>query len=57
MSYVMNLFFGTLWFFMIFVVLSPEVVGEWQAQRDITYSSIMNEYVSDWDMDFESDRN
>ena len=42
-----NLFFGTLWFVMIVVIVDPEMVGEWKAQRDIAYDSIMIEYVSD----------
>ena len=42
-----NLFFATLWFVMIVVIVDPEMVGEWQAQRDIAYDSIMIEYVSD----------
>ena len=42
-----NLFFGTLWFVMIVVIVDPEMVGEWQAQRDVAYDSITIEYVSD----------
>jgi hypothetical protein len=42
-----NLFFGTLWFVTIVVIVDPEMVGEWKAQRDIAYDSIMIEYVSD----------
>jgi hypothetical protein len=42
-----GLYIGTLWFVMIVVIVDPEMVGEWMAQRDIAYDSIMIEYVSD----------
>jgi hypothetical protein len=48
-NYGMNLFFATLWLVMLVAIFSPEVVGEWQAQRDIAYDSIWSEWVVDCD--------
>jgi hypothetical protein len=48
-----NLFFGTLWFIMIVVIVEPAMVGEWTAQRDIAYSSIMSEYWGDMDVEYD----
>ena len=50
-NYGMNLFFGTLWFFMIVAIASPETVGEWEARRDTGFFSIMDEYYGDMDME------
>jgi hypothetical protein len=48
-NYPMNLFFGTVWLIMLIVIAAPEVVGEWQAKRDVAYDSIWGEYLMDCD--------
>ena len=48
-NYGMNLFFATAWLIMVTLVFAPEVVGEWQAKRDVAYEGIMGEYWMDCD--------
>jgi|TARA_R110002126_G_scaffold40481_2_gene119113 hypothetical protein len=46
-NYGMNLFFATLWLVMIIAILSPTVVGEWEAKRDQAYDNIMTGFYTE----------
>jgi hypothetical protein len=48
-NYAVNLFFATLWLVLVTVIFAPEVVGQWQAKRDVAYDSIWSEYLMDCD--------
>lgn len=39
MNFGMNLFFATAWFIMIGMIMIPESVGEWRAERDVAYDA------------------